>query len=100
MMPLLGTAMWFAVAPPVEESCARRRGDAEDYAKAGHYWYVDARKARRELGFEPRPLEETLRDTVNDLRAQHDDLHTPTWWSGSVRRVRRWLEPTSAAQSR
>lgn len=28
------------------------------------YWYYDASKARRELGFEGRPLEETLRDAV------------------------------------
>jgi dihydroflavonol-4-reductase len=33
-------------------------------------WYYDSSKARRDLGFAPRPLEETLRDAVADLRAR------------------------------
>lgn len=32
------------------------------------FWYVDARKAERELGWEPRDPGETLADTVDDLR--------------------------------
>ncbi|MFN2564109.1 MAG: hypothetical protein ABR499_03765, partial [Gemmatimonadaceae bacterium] len=35
---------------------------------ASHFWYVDASKARRELGFSPRDPAETLHDTVAYVR--------------------------------
>ncbi|AUX47955.1 NAD-dependent epimerase [Sorangium cellulosum] len=35
-----------------------------------HFWYLDATKARRELGWTPRDPVETLSDTVADLRAR------------------------------
>ena len=35
---------------------------------AQYYWYADSRKAARELGFSPRPLEGTVRDTISYLR--------------------------------
>jgi dihydroflavonol-4-reductase len=35
-----------------------------------HFWYVDATKARRELGWEPRDPLVTLSETVDDLRAR------------------------------
>jgi dihydroflavonol-4-reductase len=34
------------------------------------YWYYDSSKARRELAFTTRPLEQTLADAVADLRAR------------------------------
>jgi dihydroflavonol-4-reductase len=34
------------------------------------FWYVDARKATAELGFAPRDPNDTLADTVSDLRAR------------------------------
>lgn len=34
---------------------------------AQHYWYCDSQKAIDELGFSPRDVSETLRDTVTDL---------------------------------
>jgi dihydroflavonol-4-reductase len=37
---------------------------------ASSYWYVDSRKAKDELGFEPRDPMQTLLDTVRDLRGQ------------------------------
>lgn len=37
---------------------------------AQYYWYCDAAKAERELGFSPRDPGETLRDTVEDLIAR------------------------------
>jgi dihydroflavonol-4-reductase len=37
---------------------------------AQHFWYLDASKAERELGWSPRDPGVTLRDTVNDLRAR------------------------------
>jgi dihydroflavonol-4-reductase len=35
---------------------------------AQHFWYVDATKARTELGFMPRDATETLADTIEDLK--------------------------------
>ncbi|KYF68241.1 NAD-dependent epimerase/dehydratase family protein [Sorangium cellulosum] len=37
---------------------------------AQHFWYLDATRARRELGWTPRDPLETLADTVADLRAR------------------------------
>jgi dihydroflavonol-4-reductase len=37
---------------------------------AQHFWYLDASKAKRELGFTHREPIETLSDTVEDLRAR------------------------------
>jgi dihydroflavonol-4-reductase len=45
--------------PPVEP------GEIE---MADHFWYLDASKAARELGFTPRDPSETLHDTVNYVR--------------------------------
>jgi dihydroflavonol-4-reductase len=39
---------------------------------AVRWWYCDQAKAGRELGFEPRPVEETLGDTVRFVR---DSIH-------------------------
>lgn len=40
------------------------------------FWYLDNTRARSELGFEPRPAEETLRDTVDYLRREtHSSPH-------------------------
>lgn len=44
--------------------------DAESLELARHYWYVDASKAERELGWTPRDPVTTLADTVADLRAR------------------------------
>ena len=40
------------------------------YSMGGHFWYLDARKASRELGFKARSPEHTLRDTVAWIRSQ------------------------------
>ncbi|MBI4953101.1 MAG: NAD-dependent epimerase/dehydratase family protein [Myxococcales bacterium] len=37
---------------------------------AQFYWYADASRARAELGFSPRDPDDTLRDTIDDLRAR------------------------------
>lgn len=44
--------------PPVDEVSVEM---------AQYFWYCDARKAERELGFQPRDAGETLSDTVRDL---------------------------------
>ena len=36
-------------------------------------WSIDSRKARRELGFAPRPLEHTLADTISWVHGQQGD---------------------------
>ncbi|MBM3274905.1 MAG: NAD-dependent epimerase/dehydratase family protein [Candidatus Sericytochromatia bacterium] len=40
---------------------------------ANYFWYADSQKAARELGFAPRPLEATLRDTIAYLRDRAPD---------------------------
>ncbi len=47
---------------------SKPRIDEPSLDMAQYYWYVDATKAREELGWEPRDPHETLTDTVNDLR--------------------------------
>lgn len=41
---------------------------------ARHYWYIDWSRARRELGFAPRPIDETLRDTVRFIEQHHPEF--------------------------
>ena len=36
-----------------------------------HFWYVDASRAKAELGFAPRDVNDTLRDTVDALRTRY-----------------------------
>jgi dihydroflavonol-4-reductase len=47
------------IEPPIDRISAEM---------AQHFWYVDATKARTELGWAPRDPSETLADTVQDLR--------------------------------
>ena len=42
--------------------------DPESVEMAQYYWYMDAGKAARELGFMARDPADTLRDTVNYVR--------------------------------
>ena len=45
---------------------------------ARHFWYVDARRARGELGFSPRRADETLRETLEGEGPAHDtSRHQP-----------------------
>jgi nucleoside-diphosphate-sugar epimerase len=41
--------------------------DADELASSSRWWFYTAAKARRELGFETRPLDDTIRDTANWL---------------------------------
>ncbi len=72
-----------ALSPSVQDLAARtvagieslfdRGRSSGDFATAlamgGKFWYLDAAKARAELGFVARPAEQTLADTVEWLRA-------------------------------
>jgi dihydroflavonol-4-reductase len=42
--------------------------EPQTFEMACHSWYLDDSRARRDLGWDPRPLPQTLRDTVEDLR--------------------------------
>lgn len=44
--------------------------DEQSLDMAQHFWYCSSEKAEAELGFRPRDLGETLRDTIEDLRAR------------------------------
>jgi dihydroflavonol-4-reductase len=43
--------------------------EAQTFEMGCHYWFLDASRAVRELGFHTRPVAETLADTVEFLRA-------------------------------
>ncbi|HZX43000.1 MAG TPA: NAD-dependent epimerase, partial [Myxococcaceae bacterium] len=64
------------------EKLAEARGrepalDAASVDIAEHWFWVDARKAERELGFVARDPQETLRDTVLDLLARMPEKQWP-----------------------
>lgn len=62
------------------------------YAMASHYWYLDAGKARRELGFRPRNPEVTLRDAVRWIRSRGPlEASDKATFGGLVRSVQRIL---------
>ena len=42
--------------------------DAVSADMAQYFWYLDATLAENELGFAPRDPQETLHDTIQDLR--------------------------------
>jgi len=48
--------------------------DPASLEMARHFWYIDSTRARQDLGFDPRPLTLTLRDTVNWIRENHPDF--------------------------
>jgi dihydroflavonol-4-reductase len=49
--------------------------DADELASSSRWWFYTAAKARSELGFETRPLDETIRDTANWLLADGYHRH-------------------------
>lgn len=64
------------------EKLARARGrepalDAASVEIAEHWFWVDSRKAERELGFAPRDPQETLQDTVLDLLSRMPEKQWP-----------------------
>jgi dihydroflavonol-4-reductase len=40
-----------------------------------YYWYYSSERARTELGYEPRPIQETLRDAYEWFQAQRESPH-------------------------
>jgi dihydroflavonol-4-reductase len=53
---------WFSRKPLMDAATARLMR---------YHWYYDSTKAMTELGYSPRPLDETLRDTIAWLRENH-----------------------------
>ena len=41
---------------------------------ARHFWYIDSTRAQEELGWQPRPPGETLRDTVHWIEENHPEF--------------------------
>jgi dihydroflavonol-4-reductase len=41
---------------------------SKEVEQAEHFWYFDSTKAEEELGFTPRDAQETLNDTIKDIR--------------------------------
>ncbi len=41
---------------------------SNEVEQAEHFWYLDSTKAEEELGFTPRDAQETLNDTIKDIR--------------------------------
>ena len=48
--------------------------DPTSVEMGGHYWYIDSSRAKRELGFSPRPAQDTLKDTLDWIRRYHPDF--------------------------
>ena len=62
---------WAGRALSVMEDLGGFEGDESvAYTMAGHYWYLDPRKAQSELDFSPRAPEATIRDAVAWIRSQ------------------------------
>lgn len=49
--------------------------DDQELASSSHWWYFTAAKARAELGFTVRPIEQTVRETAEWLRADGYHRH-------------------------
>ena len=49
--------------------------DADELASSSRWWFYTAAKARSELGFETRPLDDTIRDTADWLAADGYHRH-------------------------
>jgi nucleoside-diphosphate-sugar epimerase len=49
--------------------------DDQELVSSSHWWYFTAAKARSELGFSVRPIDETIRDTAEWLRADGYHKH-------------------------
>jgi dihydroflavonol-4-reductase len=49
--------------------------DDQELVSSSHWWYFTAAKARAELGFSTRPIDETIRDTAEWLRADGYHRH-------------------------
>jgi len=49
--------------------------DDQELVSGSHWWYFTAARARAELGFAVRPIEETIRDTAEWLRADGYHRH-------------------------
>jgi dihydroflavonol-4-reductase len=62
--------LWARALSRVEDAFGLEGDEATALAMGGHFWYVDSSKARAELGFAPRPPEQTLRDAVKWLRTR------------------------------
>jgi dihydroflavonol-4-reductase len=66
LLPLLRAGTALRLPLPLE---------ADELASSSRWWFYTAAKARSELGFETRPLDDTIRDTANWLLADGYHRH-------------------------
>ena len=66
LMPVLRAGTALRLPLPLE---------ADELASSSRWWFYTAAKARRELGFETRPVDDTIRDTANWLLADGYHRH-------------------------
>ena len=70
-VPRAGGRLMGWMPASIKTAVADRFGaDPFELEMASHFWYLDASKARDELGWAPRDPGETLADTVADLRSR------------------------------
>jgi dihydroflavonol-4-reductase len=61
---MVGLPLWLAVAGA---TLVRGPVSPDEIRAAGRWWFYDGAKAEHDLGFRPRPLDETIEDTIADL---------------------------------
>ncbi len=52
-------------------TASRERLDPVVAEMSRHYWFIDSSAARRDLGFSPRPLNDTLNETIDWIREKN-----------------------------
>ncbi|RMG11272.1 MAG: NAD-dependent epimerase/dehydratase family protein [Planctomycetota bacterium] len=88
--PAVQRATWRTLS--VLEALGGFEGDESvAYSMAEHFWYLDPRKAQRELDFAARPPEQTLRDAVAWIRSQGPLPEGEQTLGALFRSVRRFL---------
>jgi dihydroflavonol-4-reductase len=61
----VGLPLWLAVAGA---TIVRGPVSPDEIRAAGRWWFYNGAKAEHDLGFRPRPLDETIEDTITDIR--------------------------------
>ena len=75
-VPRMGVPGWLAVASahltePIFRAIGKKPAlDVPSAQMSRLFWYCDSSKAKAEIGFQPRPPQQTLGDTIGDLRSR------------------------------
>lgn len=90
-VPSAANSLTARILGAVEDWADTDADEGVAYAMAGHYWYLDSRRATADLGFDARPPEQTLRDAVEWLRSRGPLPRTGALFGTAVHGVRRLL---------